>query len=503
MPRQTFLPWGLAAACFLAGISTSAPCRAYKIRNRWTSTQTDGVGNARGTALTLLWSVVPDGASYSRSARSDVVGYLDDAWSVAAASRTADLTNRPWWQLMDRVYEQFERVSGLTLTYVAERNSDGSSSQRSGDIRIGGETIDNDVAGVLADSTFPNGGDMRLDTSRDANGNPSWWHSAAAQAQFRNLIAHESGHGMGLDHDTLTGAKTVMATPLQSSFWGLQFDDAYALNRLYGDPREKNGASDGADRPIELGAFAAGGTLSLGGSASSSVVWELDGDWLGIDGLSDEDWFRFTLSGSVSADIAVTPLGPSYVSSNAEVGQFVGTHQSDLHFQLFSADAVTQLATRDALGLGGAESLEGFSLQPGAYYLRVAGKHDLNQFYALDLEFVSLTPPGPLLGDLIADGVLNQLDIDAFLAAWRRDTSALSDAAKLLAGDLDLNGVINLDDWGVMRHSFAQTGVRLRGFAVVVPEPSAAVALALLVGGGAAVRSSRRAGARDAARRAG
>ena len=296
------------ATCAFSGASSE--CLAYDWQGRWTSTKTDGGGIARGDAITLTWSVVPDGESYSRASNSNLIEYLDDGWNVPQALRTPDLTDRSWWDIMRRVYEQFDRVSGLTLVYEPEQNSDGTDTGRSGDIRIGGVPFtwdDDGTGGVLADNAFPNNGDMRIDTNRSSNGTPSFWHSNGPQ--FRNLIAHESGHGVGLGHSDITGANAVMETPLESNFWGLQFDDIYAFNRSYGDPLEEGGGNDTFASAYDFGQLAYNDQLTLGADANDSVVAELDDDWLGIDGTSDQDWFRVMTPG---AGFAVTNRNASW-----------------------------------------------------------------------------------------------------------------------------------------------------------------------------------------------
>ena len=171
---------------------------AFDIVNRWTATQFDGGDIERGDPITLFWSLVPDGQSYDRSSTSNLIDYLDDGWNVQLQNRTPTFNNRPWWAVIKSAYDQYERVSGLRMVYRAEQKAPGQNTGLRGDIRIGGEVIDQDPGGVLADNTFPNAGDMRIDTSRDGNGIPSGIHSA--EAPLRNLISHESGHGVGLGH---------------------------------------------------------------------------------------------------------------------------------------------------------------------------------------------------------------------------------------------------------------------------------------------------------------
>ena len=138
---------------------------AYDIVNRWSNTQIDGGGLQRGDPATLRWSMVPDGHGYSRSNNSQLIDFLDDGWNVAAAQRTPDFTNRPWWTVINNAYAQYGRVSGISMVYVPEQTPTGVSTGMFGDIRLGGENIDGTPGGALADNTFPDDGDMRIDTT--------------------------------------------------------------------------------------------------------------------------------------------------------------------------------------------------------------------------------------------------------------------------------------------------------------------------------------------------
>ena len=450
----------------------SGTADGYDISNRWTSTKTNGSGLSRGDAITLTWSVVPDGESYSRAGSSELIDYLDDGWNVQQAQRTPDLTNREWWSFMDRVYDQYERVSGLTMVYEPEQDAAGNDTGKSGDIRIGGAVIDNDTGGILADNAFPNNGDMRIDTSRNNQGGASWWHSSAAKPQFRNLISHESGHGVGLSHSDISGANSVMETPLESNFWGLQFDDIYAFNRLYGDPLEKSGGNDSLATAHDLGLLSIDTTVSLGADAFDTVVFEMDDDWVGIDGTTDSDWFSFQPSSHGTITIDLTPRGPTY--STVEQGPSTDfSARSDLGLELYGPgrNGLELLLTLDDSGLGQAEVLDTFPVVGAAdYYVKVTGDADLNQFYQLELLLSELTE---IAGDVNQDGVLDTRDVDAFVAGWLAETQGLSAVEAVMLGDLDQSGVTDSVDAFLLHQALVGVGLSLDfGLLAAVPEPS-------------------------------
>ena len=122
---------------------------------------------------------------------------------------------------------------------------------------------------------------------------------------------------------------------LQSHFFGLQFDDIYGFNRLYGYPREKNGGNDNMSTSFNLGTVSAKSSYALGADAVDSVVEEFDDDWLGIDGSTDEDWLRFHVPQAAVADISIMPVGPEYQMTGQT---FQATKQSNLQFELYRSD---------------------------------------------------------------------------------------------------------------------------------------------------------------------
>ena len=127
---QRWLTTGIVTlACF-------SQARAYDIVNRWSATQVNGGGLQRGDPVTLRWSLVPDGQAYTRSANSQLIQYLDDGWNIPAAQRVPDLTGRSWWGVMNTAYQQFGRVSGVSMVYVPEQNADGTDTGMEGDLSL-------------------------------------------------------------------------------------------------------------------------------------------------------------------------------------------------------------------------------------------------------------------------------------------------------------------------------------------------------------------------------
>jgi serralysin len=452
-----------------AGLGEPTSSYGYDIVNRWSSTQVDGGGLQRGDPVTLRWSIVPDGQSYSRSSNSQLIQYLDDGWNIPAAQRVPDLTDRSWWKVMDTAYQQFARVSGITMVYVPEQNANGSDSGMEGDIRIGGENIDGSPGGALADNTFPDSGDMRIDTTRESDGRPTFWHTNAAA--LRNLMIHETGHGVGLGHAQNTGVTAIMEGGLRTDIWGLQFDDVYALNRLYGDPLERNEGNNTVGTATPLGSITLGSTVSVGLDAVDSVVEQFDDDWTGIDGTNDADWFKFTTIAGGFTNIRLTPIGPSYVS--VQQGSFNAAAQSDLTLQLVSTGAsTTLLETANKAGIGGVESISGRFLLPGEYAVRVRGQQDFNQFYRLDVGLL-LAPAAGTSADLNLDGLVNIADWTQFTTHAYTTVSGLGQLDAFQRGDLDFDGDNDVADFRLFKAAFnAINGAGAFDAMIAVPEPS-------------------------------
>ena len=442
-------------AIFLLAICAAMNASAYDIVNRWSGTQINGGGLQRGDPVTLRWSVVPDGQSYSRSTNSQLIEFLDEGWNIPAAQRLPDLTNRAWWQVMDDAYAQYGRVAGFTMVYTPEQNAAGVDTGMEGDIRIGGENLDGTPGGALADNTFPDDGDMRIDTNRETDGSIGFYFST--EPGLRNLIIHESGHGVGLGHVEFVNSsgKAVMEGGLRTDIWGFQFDDVYGLNRQYGDPREKNGGNNTPTTANVLGNFTTTGSVSWGTDATDGTIEQFDDDFLGIDGLNDIDWFRFSITDETFVNLKLTPVGPTYTT--VQQGNINAAAMSDLSLQLFVQNpnnTINLISTINQQGIGVAEMIPALQLTTaGEYLVRVRGLQDFNQFYQLDLTLAEL-PLAGMSADLDLDGQTSIDDWMSFIAYAYTDLTGLADRDAFQRGDLDLDGDNDFEDFRYFKSAY-------------------------------------------------
>ncbi len=379
-----------AGSILIAGVVlSSSPAGAFLLTGRWTNTQTDGPVGSFDPA-TVTWSIVPDGVSTSRTdpGGSDLVVFFDDLYTVAPEDRSPDLTNRPWWQVMDRLMDMYTRTSGITMVYVAEQDASGAITGQMGDIRSAGKTHG---GATLGSATSPNAGDIHFRTNDDY---------APSEVSWRKTFAHEVGHAVGIGHDSVTDHISVMDGSGGFGYFGVQFDDVYGMNRHYGDPLEKNGGNNTPATASPLGVLTEGTLITRGTDINDMVIDEFDDDIVGVHHAADTDYFAFTLTQSAVVQITLTPVGPTYTSReiNNRASPVDFTMWSDLNLVLTNSSG-TPLVTADTGLVGESESISNWLLNPGDYLIRVDSDQDFNQFYSLALSstaFHSIPEPASL-----------------------------------------------------------------------------------------------------------
>ncbi len=387
--------------------------------NGWTNTSSGTSG--LGAPATLTWSIVPNGTILSSNhikptgssggvnTPSNLISFLDGVHHSGASPGGADLTQRTWWGLMNSAFQRWDAVSGVTFNYESQddglplSSASGALGTR-GDHRISGHSLDGQTSPtILAFNFFPNNADMVIDTDEINR----WSNATNNYRLFRNMLMHEIGHGLGLNHVESFDVNpnqakfqfgTFLMEPiLASGFDGPQFDDILGIHRLYGDHYEEGTGNDTYLQATTLSPnpILAGQTLSVGTDANDLAIAATDIDFVSIDSHTDLDFFRFSISSPQTIDILLTPLGPTYDEGGQGSGN-AGTQQpydasakSNLTLALYDTNGTSLLEFSNNPVLGASESITNHQLlNAGDYYVRVGGQHNAAQFYQLDITVV-------------------------------------------------------------------------------------------------------------------
>ncbi len=359
----------------------------------WTNTSSGTSGLGRPAELT--WSIVPDDTVLPTglgepASNSNLIEFLDSIHHSEVFPQSDDLTDRAWWHLFNSSFERWDELSGISFNY--EPNDDGrrlgafnGALGTRGDHRIGGHSIDGQTSPTfLAYNFFPNNSDMVIDTDEINR----WSNSTDNYLLFRNMITHEIGHGIGLNHVEPVNQSKLMEPRISTAFDGPQLDDILGAHRLYGDANEDVTGNDFFTTATPLGTILKGQTLSIGTDATDPFVSPDETDFVSIDDDSDVDYFSFSVEPNQLVSIWLTPMGPTYrEGSNANnATDFDAAAQSDLTLTLVDSNGTTVRSTADDTGLGMTELIRFHQLGEATdYFVRVGGKQNAAQFFQLDI----------------------------------------------------------------------------------------------------------------------
>ena len=229
----------LLALLALAAIDAQAfvPAGTNASDSRWQSTASGSTGQA-GDPITLTWGFANDGTqtlepdSQTSRVPSDLIASFDSQFGAGPGG--GDLTQRPWFIFFEQSFDRLSDLMGVTFQY--EPNDDGTNHGFlngligvRADVRIAGISMDGS-GGTLAYNYFPNGGggDMALDTD-DLSG---FANSANNYRFLRNIVMHEMGHGLGLEHSSSNNANFLMEATINTSFDGPQHGWLGHLDRV-------------------------------------------------------------------------------------------------------------------------------------------------------------------------------------------------------------------------------------------------------------------------------
>lgn len=330
-------PQGGASACFAPGTPLEqvervlaaipgAPADAFSLYGRWSYTATNGATGSSGAPITLTYSFPPDTSTGDPLTSNVMHATFDTAFGSRAA----------WKALFADIFDDWSALTGIAYVEVADDGASwpGASGQLGvrGDIRIICTAIDGPT-GTLAYNYYPDVGDMALD--KDEN-----WAAALNDYRFmRNIILHENGHGIGLQHVLPRDGTKLMEAYLSTGFAGPQDDDVRGANSYYGDRFESNESSSAARN---LGAFTPGQTISN----------------LSLHNPTDNDWFSVSTTSGAMMAFEAAPLGAAYtVSSDPGTPAAIDTRaRLPLRVSVYAANGTTLLSGGNAAAGGTAVS---------------------------------------------------------------------------------------------------------------------------------------------------
>ncbi len=341
---------------------------------KWGPAGSSGGGFFSGTGLraNLTYSFASDNTAWGLSGTILPQGFSDLEFGLDFAFGDAELGK----EYIRQAVANWRRYGGITYTEVADAGipMDTSSSRRStvGDIRFGG--LFWGINGILAYNGFPTtlgvsstfgGGDMCMNTAYFNEG-ARFSNPDLDYRNFRNVIAHEHGHGLGFIHQVPCVGTKLMEPQAAVLTDMVQLDDRRGVNRNYGDRYSGNHSLGNA---VNLG--------TLSSPARSIALRDLSTNGFFDNGTNPPgtDYFKFTLNQSQQVTINVNPTGESY-ETGQQASQCTGTTTTydskmfgNLAFKLLDANGNT-LNTINAGGVGVSESLAA-NLGAGTYVVQV------------------------------------------------------------------------------------------------------------------------------------
>ena len=397
---------------------------AYFASTRWVLTGS----STQGTPAILTWSMPADGLSIPDA----ITGGAASANNLNATFVTKFGSLEAGKSLLRQVYARWSELSGVSYVEVTDDNATwgASGSSTRGDIRVVGRTFGS--TSVLAYNYFPNNGDMVIVTS-----NSGAWTATNNQRYFRNILAHEHGHGLGFDHVCPANNSKLMEPFLTTAFDGPQNDDIRAAQRQYGDNYEPNDTIATASAVLN-----ASGTTTITN--------------LSIDDNSDVDYYKFNANVGATVTVQVSPQGPSSYLNGAQNSNgscSAGTSVFPLVVQdivvgIYRGTSTTPIIEQNVNLAGSAEAILNFAITVSDVYaikVSTASLTDDIQLYTL---FTNIVATAPRIGDFDGNGIVNGGDLGILLALWGPISCGsrydLNNDCVIDGGDLG----IFLADWG-------------------------------------------------------
>ena len=438
-------------ALALVEAAENEPLPVFQGTDRWRRTATDGFNIPIGRPVTITWGFIPDGTAIGAAAgfpagTSNLVATLNTTYGAPPAN---DLQQAPWFELFETAFNYWAEVTGNI--YIYEANDDGlilngitrtfdppfDSRGFVGirpDVRIGGMPLtlpDGETSSTLAFNYFPDAGDMVINTSNAFN----FTDNNITRVRFRNVIAHEHGHGLGFGHVCPQNQTKLMEPSATTQFIGVQFDDMITAQGIYGDPRERNG--DNTNNNITATA-----------SNLSTISDSFESEPLSISRTGDVDIFRFSVSAASQLTVRVIPTTePAYpeASQNSNGTCSAGTpfdpnNRQNLSISVLDTDGTTVLATANSQGIGLEETISNLNLPQS------------NQDYFIQVSGGGENDGGNISGANNAQIYSLVIDIESApfnFAAWQQTFFGNNTTNIAEAEDFDFDGIRNLVEYAL------------------------------------------------------
>ncbi|MBN8597768.1 MAG: matrixin family metalloprotease [Planctomycetes bacterium] len=327
----------------------------YNLNSRWTGSQ--------GAPRVITWSFVPDTVSITGAPG------ISEPTSNSSLFATMDagVARATWVAQFQSCFDRWEALTGIDFQRITSGGNDwddgaswtSSGSAARGDMRIGMHPIDGG-SGILAYCYFPQNGNMVL----DKNDSGSFLSASSTYRFLRNTVAHEMGHGIGLNHVCSSNSSQLMEPFLSTSFDGPRHDDVRGVQRHYGDINEPDNDAASA---VSSGAIAPSATRTLGTIPGVAIPTS---STLSIDADGEIDYHSFSTSQILLATFTLTPVGALYDSStqnedgSCNSGNNINSlGTANLAFDIRnSADALVTTVSSAAVGV--AETISGVLLSP-------------------------------------------------------------------------------------------------------------------------------------------
>jgi len=370
-------------------------------QRKWNSAGNATAAPGDAGRANLTYSFPPDGTTWGLSASGFATGSNNLIASLTSAFGNEDTGK----EYVRQGLAAWKKYAGITYTENSDNGiaQDQVSTRRStvGDIRIGGLALGASTP-VLAYNAFPGspslasivGGDMCINTSYFSVGG-TFPDNTNNFRYFRNVIAHEHGHGTGFIHQIPCTNSKLMEPQISTAFDSHNSDDRRGATRNYGDRYSGNQSLATA---LDLGNLT---TPALKSFTNRDL--SLNGFWNNGANASGADFYKFTLDSAQNVRIVATPRGGNITTGQQASGctgtstAYAASSAGNLAYVLTNADGTVTIATIDATAAGAAENNLFTALPAGTYVLRVFDNNAANltngadpntivQLYDLDVQ---------------------------------------------------------------------------------------------------------------------